>query len=306
MLIKDIVKEFQFELQIKNYSIRTRKGYKNNINRFFRFIEKEYNIVELGEVNKLHVKQYINYLQKQSLSTVYINTILKNLRSFYKYCAGENYCNNIVKDIQMLKEKKVIINTFTDVEVKKMLDVFSYKTYIEARNKAMIAILIDTGIRNLELCSLTLLDVKETVININCGKGNKERVVPISPYLKKILIRYERIRAEYTKNSIECYSNYFLSYRHKPLTVEAVERVVKLCGKEANVRKEIRCSPHTFRHYFAQKQLQNGLDVYSLSRLLGHENIQITKRYLQSIQDKEILSISIKTSPLMSLRGGRK
>ena len=86
------------------------------------------------------------------------------------------------------------------------------------------------------------------------------------------------------------------------MTGEAVERVVKLCGKEAMVRTEIRCSPHTCRHYFAQAQLRNGLDVYSLSRLLGHEDISITKRYLQGLNDRNIVERSIKTSPLMNLK----
>ena len=79
-------------------------------------------------------------------------------------------------------------------------------------------------------------------------------------------------------------------------------KVVKLCGKEAMVRTEIRCSPHICRHYFAQAQLRNGLDVYSLSRLLGHEDISITKRYLQGLNDRNIVERSIKTSPLMNLK----
>ncbi|WP_353846378.1 site-specific integrase [Clostridium sp. ZBS13] len=74
-----------------------------------------------------------------------------------------------------------------------------------------------------------------------------------------------------------------------------------MCQK-ANIRNEIRCSLHTCRHYFVQAQLRNGVDVYSLSRLLGHENISITKRYLQSIQDGDIVEMSVKTSPLMNLR----
>ena len=56
------------------------------------------------------------------------------------------------------------------------------------------------------------------------------------------------------------------------------------------------------RHYFAQAQLKNGLDVYSLSRLLGHETVNITRRYLQSINDEQIVEISIGTSPLMNLK----
>ena len=116
------------------------------------------------------------------------------------------------------------------------------------------------------------------------------------------MIKYERIRDAYLKDNILHYDNYFLSYRNKPLTTEAVERVVRLAGKEAKVSDNIRCSPHTCRHYYAQAQLRNGLDVYSLSRLLGHETVDITKRYLQGLKDREVLELSVKTSPLMNLK----
>ena len=172
----------------------------------------------------------------------------------------------------------MIIQTFTDSEVRKMIDVYKYDSYINARNKCIIALLFDTGIRNLELCNLKRIDVRETTIFI-LGKGNKERLVPISPDLKKVMIKCERIRDMYLKDDILHYDNYFLSYRNRPMTGEAIERVVKLCGEKAKVRDVIRCIPHTCRHYFAQAQLRNGLDVYSLSRLLGHEKVDITKRY---------------------------
>lgn len=126
----------------------------------------------------------------------------------------------------------------------------------------------------------------------------KERIVPISPQLKKLLIKYERVREGYLKDNILHYDNYFLSYRCKPLTVEGIERIVKICGEGI---KGIRVSPHTIRHYYAQAQLRNGLDVYSLSRLLGHSTIDITKIYLQSIQDESIIELSRKTSPLSNL-----
>ena len=95
------------------------------------------------------------------------------------------------------------------------------------------------------------------------------------------MIKYERIRNSYLYDDILHYDNYFLSFKNKPLTIEAVERIVKLADEITNVRKEIRCSSHTCRHYFVQFQLRNGLDIYSLSRLLGHESFVITKRFLQ-------------------------
>ena len=301
MFLQDVIKEFIFEIKLRNYSERTIKGYKNNILKFARYIKNEFEIVEIEEISHVHIKSYLNFLKGNGLTEVYINTILKNLRSFYKYCFTEGYCLNVALKVGWLRERKIIIKTFSDDEIRKMMDVYNYSSYIHARNKCIMAILIDTGIRNFELCQLKITDIRETVIYI-MGKGKKERVVPISPYLKKIMIKYERIREGYLKNNILHYDNYFLSYRNKPLTIEAVERIVRLCGEKANVNKNIRCSPHTLRHYFAQAQLKNGLDVYSLSRLLGHENVTITKRYLQGLKDNEVLELGVKSSPLMNLK----
>ena len=301
MFLQDVIKEFIFEIKLRNYSERTIKGYKNNILKFARYIKNEFEIVEIEEISHVHIKSYLNFLKGNGLTEVYINTILKNLRSFYKYCFTEGYCLNVALKVGWLRERKTIIKTFSDDEIRKMMDVYNYSSYIHARNKCIMAILIDTGIRNFELCQLKITDIRETVIYI-MGKGKKERVVPISPYLKKIMIKYERIREGYLKNNILHYDNYFLSYRNKPLTTESVERIVRLCGEKANVNKNIRCSPHTCRHYFAQAQLRNGLDVYSLSRLLGHENVTITKRYLQGLKDNEVLELGVKSSPLMNLK----
>lgn len=302
ILIDDAVKEFLFELQVKSYSVRTIKGYKNNIIKFMEYCKQEYEVVELDEVSHLHIKKYFQYLLLKGRSSVYVNNILKNIRSFFKYCYKEEYISrNIALKVEWQREERTVIKTFQDDEVIKMLEVYRERNFISIRNRCIMAMLFDTGIRNLELCSLGMLDVKDTVIYIK-GKGRKERVVPISPMLKKILIKYERVREEYIKDSIVREDAYFLSFRGKRMTGEAVERVVKMCGAAANIRDDIRCSPHTCRHYFAQAQLRNGLDVYSLSRLLGHENITITKRYLQGIEDDSIIEMSVKTSPLMNLK----
>lgn len=302
MYLNDVLKEFLLEIRIKNYTVRTQKGYKNNNLLFITYLKNEFEIEQLEDVTHLHIKSYVKYLHSKCRKPTYINGILKNIRSFLKYCKDEGYISkNPSEKVNWQKEGKVLINSFSDDEVLRMLSVYGTRTYLEARNKCIMALLFDTGIRNFELCSMTHSNVRESVIKID-GKGNKERVVSISPMLKKIMMKYERIKDHYFKDKNIRYGNYFLSFRCEPLTVEAVERVVRKCGVEAGVRKEIRCSPHTCRHYFAQAQLRNGLDVYSLSRLLGHESLVITKRYLQSIQDEEILNISIKTSPLQNLK----
>jgi integrase/recombinase XerD len=306
MQLDEVLKEFIFELEIKKFSKRTIKSYRNNNALFFNFLKNEFGVSELEDLTGLHIKRYFQHLTKKGLKPTYINSILKNIRAFCVYCIEEGYIkNNPAEKVKWQREGKVLINTFTSEEIINMLNAFKFTTYLEARNKTILANLIDTGIRNAELCDIKNEDVKDKVILIH-GKGSKQRQVSISPLMKKYMIRYERIRSEYFKNYNLKHDNYYISYRGEPLTIEAIERVVRIAGKRANVRSEIRCSPHTIRHWYSQEQLRNGLDTYSLSRLLGHENITITKRYLQSINDEDIVDLSIKTSPLMNLKGGKR
>ena len=304
LLLNDVLKEFKYDMEIRNLTPRTIKTSYNSTAKFFKYCKSEFKIEDLEQLNAIHIKSYVAYLQKLKRSEVYINSILKYLKSFFKYCMKEEYIlerKNPMNKLNWVKERKTLIETFTDREVYKMLKVWNYKTFYNARNKAIMATLIETGIRNLELCTLQVTSVRDSVIKV-VGKGRKERYVPISPSLKKILIKYERIRTEYIKDKFITENAYFLSYRGKKLTVEAVERVVKETGKIANVRKEIRCSPHTCRHYYAQFMLKQNVDIYTVSRLLGHSSIDITKIYLRSIKDKEIVEMNNMVSPLMILK----
>lgn len=304
LLLKDLLEEFILELQIQNYSPRTIKSYKNNNLLMFTFIDKEFNLKEIEKVKPVHIKAYIKFLQSKGNKTIYINGLIKCFRAFFKYAVQEEVIKiNLMLNIGWLKDKKTLINAFTDGEVEKMMKVYTGSDYLVIRNKAIMGFLFDTGIRCLELCSVKNIDVKENNLLIKNGKGNKQRIVAISPYVKKLILRYVKCRdSRFKDRVIDSETPFFLSYRFKALTVEGIERVVKVCGKKANIRKDLRCSPHTCRHYFAQAQLRNGLDVYSISRLLGHENISITKRYLQSIKDGDIVEMSVRTSPLMNLR----
>ena len=303
--LNDLIKEFNFDMQCRKLSPRTIRTDITIMKGFCQYVKNEFNITELEQIRSPYIKKYINYLDKQGRSDKYMNQIIKVLRAFFKYCIQEEYISKIdnpILKVQWVKEEKRLIETFTDNEAKKMLKQWNYKTFYNARNKAMVAVLFETGIRVLELCLLDLTDIRDEIILVH-GKGNKERYVPISPALKKILIKYHRIRTGYIKNKILTTSAYFISNRGHRLTIEAVERVVRKTGEMAKVRNTIRCSPHTIRHYYAQFMLRHDNDLYTVSRLLGHENVNITKIYLQSLKDKEIVNMSMDTSPLMKLKG---
>lgn len=302
MLAKEALDEFRVECDLRRLTKATIKGYYNNTNLFLTFTAKHYGIVMLEEIRSQHIKKYMQYLLEKKLTASYINGILKCLRAFFKYVTAEGYISiNPAKKVNWQKEPKVVIKTFSDDEVRNLLDSYNFSTYLSARNKLILALAFDTGARNTEMCELMEQDVKDNVILIH-GKGNKERHVPLTPYLKKVLIKYKRIKDHYFDDKIIPYNNLLLSRTGRPLTKEAMEHVFKQAGERATVRETIRCSPHTARHYYAQTNIRNGLDVYSLSRLLGHENINITKRYLQSLQDANIVEMAVLTSPLRNLK----
>ncbi|AGK97833.1 helix-turn-helix domain-containing protein [Clostridium pasteurianum] len=169
MQTKDAIREFFYELIIQNYTERTVRGYKGNIARFNAFIEKEFEITELEEISKPHIKKYIFFLQQKGLTSVYINTILKNLRSLFKYRSNEGYCSNIAEKVGWLKEKKTVIQTFTDAEVKKIITNF---TLID--NDDIISNITDGAFRTY------------TLIKSMCY-GDKNTCYPSQKYLAKKL-----------------------------------------------------------------------------------------------------------------------
>ena len=296
------LKEFIFDCRLRKLSERTIKSYNNNNLRLLHFIEKEFGITELEEITHLCIRGYVEYLTNKKLSEVYVNTVIRSFKVYFQYCVDEGYINiNPILKVRRQKEPIIIINSFSNEEVIRMLNFYNENNYLSRRNKAILAMLFDTGIRCSELCGLKINDIREDYINVN-GKGKKIRHIPITPILFKHLNKYQVIRDSYFKDKYFLDADYyFLSRNARRLTVEAIERIVSIAGKNSNIRSEIRCSPHTARHYYAQAQLRNGIDVYSLSRLLGHSNINITKRYLQSIQDEDVLKKGIISSPLMNL-----
>ena len=164
----------------------------------------------------------------------------------------------------------------------------------------ILMIFFDTGIRLAELTNMKLDQIQDSYFVIY-GKGRKERVVPKNPMVGKYLIKYLNAREKYFA-ARSCEDDYvFLSKNGKRLTNEAIRRFMKDAAEAVGISPKVRVSPHTCRHTFAHQQLKNGLDLYSLSRLLGHESVSITQRYLEAIEDTQILTSARKTSVLANL-----
>lgn len=305
--IMELIDDFRLNQQIQDRKPEYIDLCMYRLKRWHDFMVNEYGIIDVEEVQPLHIKKYIQNCQQLGREKqITINGSLSTLRVFFNYLIEEEFIDefdNPVRRIKNLKEEKRVIRTFNDDEVQRIISDVGEATYTNVRDKLILIILFDTGIRVSELCNLKVNDISTKHILIH-GKGSKQRLVYISKTMRKYMRKYEKLKKQRFKHKhtdeIEDY--YFLDQCAEKLVRSTINKILKRHCNNVGVRKEVRCSPHDCRHYFAQKQLRNGIDVYSLSRLLGHFDTQITANYLRGLDQETILEMGRIKSPLNKVK----
>ena len=305
--ISDLIDDFKINQQIQGRKEKYMELTTYRLNRWLTFMVDEYSVTEIEDVTPRHIKEYIRHCLSLGIEkAITINGSIATLRVFFNGLVEEEWIDefkNPMRRIKNLKEEKRIITTFTDDEVKRILCDVEEETYSNVRDKLILIMLFDTGIRVSELCDIKVSDVSFKHITIN-GKGSKQRQIYISQIMRKYMRKYEDLKKHRfkKKRKAEIEDYYFLDQSAMRLSRSRINKILKEHCKNAGVRKEVRCSPHDCRHYFAHKQLKNGLDIYSLSRLMGHYDTQITSGYLRGLETETILEIGRIKSPLNKVR----
>lgn len=297
MLIEVAAKEYFVEIEVRKFTKKTIRSYRNNLNLFLRYCKEIAQIEEMDELTLAVVRKFSLYMSEKGRKGSYINSLLKVAKAFIQYCYEEGYGGfNTKKNFKWCKQEKAVIMAFTPDDVRLMLKSCKGGSYLQLRDAAILTMFFETGIRCWELCCVKTSDIHNDYIIIN-GKNHKQRVVPITAVLRKAMIRYELAKENYfALKNIDDY--YFLSFHGRQLTNCAIENIVKSHGEGIS---GIRVSPHTCRHFYAQQQVKMGTDLYTISRLLGHENIQITQTYLNSLRDDDIINIAKQRSVLLNM-----
>lgn len=297
MKISTAAKEYLIEIEVRKFTSKTIRSYRNNLNLFMRFCENEARVMEIEDVSLSTVRQFTLYMTAKGRKGSYINGLLKVAKAFIQYCYDEGYGGfNTRKNFKWCKQDKAVVMAFKPEDVRRMLQSCRGGNYLSIRDTAIITMLFETGIRCWELCCIQKSDIHGDFIIIN-GKNHKQRVVPITSVLRKALLKYDIAAENYfaLKNTDDFY---FLSNHGRQLTNSAVENIIKRHGEGIS---GVRVSPHTCRHFYAQQQIKMGTDLYTISRLLGHENIQITQTYLNSLRDDDVINIAKRQSVLLSM-----
>lgn len=291
------IKQYLLDCEVKNYTARTLKSMRERL-RIWRNFCIEEGVTTTEEMNVVLVKEYITILLRRKLSTTYIRGILSCIKTFIDYCYKERYSQiNTKLDWFNIKVDKPVIKAFSSKDIKTLLDSCKGSRFLDVRDKTILTLFFETGIRCAELINMQDSDIKEDYIIVH-GKNHKDRLVPITPILQQELSKHQMARAKYFKYRTIHDDYTFLSQTGRILTTSAVEHILKKRGEGI---KDVRISPHTCRHTFAQQQALMGTDVYTISRILGHENVQITQTYLNSLEAESIVKMARGRSVLGNL-----
>lgn len=257
-------------------------SYKNDIEEFFSYLERE--SLPFLDINYDDLRFYLMYLKEEKNdSNSSIDRKLSGLRGFYKFLANEGIVSkNVFSLINGPKKEKKLPRYFEYNELEELFNVCD-DTPMGQRDLLILEMLYGTGVRVGELVNIKVKDIDLSTKSILIlGKGNKERIVTYGEYCSDALITY--LNDGYHRLNIKNEEYLFLNKNGGVITERGVRYVLEQIIKRTSLNKNI--SPHMLRHSFATHLLNEGCDLITVQKLLGHESIKATQIYTHVTTDR--------------------
>ena len=265
----------------KNLSQNTLESYKNDLNKFRNFLEK--NNKSVLKADHFLILSFLSFLLDKGFSSKTVSRNISSLKSFFKYLISVEHIKiNPMLNIDAPKSGLFLPTTLTVEETQQILDAPNELRPIEMRDKAMLYTLYATGMRISELISLNMHNVDLTRGSVQViGKGGKERLIPLTNDAITMIKKYlTNARDKLSKG--KDHNNIFVSTHGKQISRHSFWHRIKAYLKKVDVKKEVH--PHTLRHAFATHMLNNGADLRSVQLLLGHSDLATTQIYTHVAQ----------------------
>ena len=318
--------EFMLFCRSRQLREKTMISYEQTLRLFERWCFEELEIDQVDKITESMVRRYIsdlmdrgkysfycddsrkkiNYPERRRdfrnpISITTINNYIRNLRVFFNWLERDYLLKkNPMKKIRQLKNNRKAKEYLSDDEFKKLIHQFDKSYFSEHRDLVMIMLMIDSGMR-LGECSMLLVEdlnlaKKQILLRAEITKGRKDRMVYFSPKTETILRRWIQYKDRYSD------SDYLFPVKSHgtPISVSNFETNFKKYLGRAGLNEDI--SPHCLRNNFAKRCLMNGMDIFTLSKILGHSSVRVTEEAYLDLNTDDIQKRYQNFSPLSSIK----
>ena len=314
----------EFMLYCRSTQLRekTMSSYEQTLHLFGRWLSDELQIYTVDKITENVIRKYIDDLMTRGKYTFYVNDLskkkncpdrrrdyrkpvsvttinnyIRNIRVFFNWMEREYIIRkNPMKRIRQLKYNRQAKVFLSDEDLKKFLSKFDKSYFTEHRDYVMIMLMLDSGMR-LGECSTVLvtdLELARKRINLRAEetKGRKDRTVYFSPKTETIIRRWLQFKDRYVE------SDYLFPIKEHggSIGVGNFESNFKKYILRAGLNEEY--TPHCLRNNFAKRCLMNGMDIFTLSKILGHSSVEVTEQAYLDLTDEDISKQYHRASPL--------
>jgi integrase/recombinase XerC len=287
--LKDYLNEYLTYIRAeKNFSPHTVLAYKKDLLSFLDFLQSELKVkITPDFIPRNNIKYFLIHLSQESFDPSSIERKLSTLRSFFNFLQKKQKIkSNPALSLKGPKRKRRLPLILSQDQMKNILEPHIYEGKAAGlRDRAIIELLYNTGIRLSEISSLGREDIDFQTGEIRVlGKGNKERIVPLGENASKTLVEYldSKDKVSSLKNKETDYL--FVNKYRERLSRRGIARIVKKYG--AKVTEDQKTRPHILRHSFATHLLDEGANLLAVKEMLGHESLSTTQIYTHVSMDR--------------------
>lgn len=320
------IDEFMVHCRSRQLRPKTMNSYEQALRLFERWCREQMNITDVTNVTENVIRRYINDLQERGkytfcaddktldknypdrrrdfrkpISVCTINCYIRDIRVFFNWLDRDYLLKkNPMRKVQQLKTNRKAKEYISDDEFKHLTNILDKSYYPEHRDFAMITLMIDTGMRLGECSVLLVEDVimakRQIKLRADITKGRKDRTVYFSAKTEIILRRWMQFKDRYIE------SDYLFPAKSSgnPIQVSNFETNFKSYVRRAGLKEST--SPHCLRNNFAKRCLMNGMDIYTLSKILGHSSVTVTEEAYLDLTEEDIGKRYQNFSPMASMR----
>ena len=273
--IDDAIGLFMLDARARRLTHSTQTFYRSKLKQFSTwFADQE--ISELDSVTSTHLRRFLVSLQERNLSPSYQHNIARAVRAFFNFCQAEELIEgNPMQRVPMPKQDYAAPIVLSGEEVRRVLDACQNE-----RDRAVVLVLLDSGVRASELIALNVADVEldSGTVRVHKGKGRKDRTTQIGANTRKQVKRYLMQRGNpSTRDPL------FTSFRDGArLSLDGLVQLMGRLQKRSGVQT---ATAHAFRRTFAVNCLRNGMNIYILAKMMGHSDIMTLRKYLSFVED---------------------